>query len=231
MRPHGSRARRDLVLTPTVVIALPLALYYLLRAQGAPAWQALLISSAPPVVRALAGAVRGRRVGYVDALVVGLLLVSAAISLISGNPRVLLLKDAALPAAVGVGIGATLWSSRPFAFRFGRHLGTDAAAVRAERYWRESPDFRRALRSLTVLWAGAEFLDALLSAAQALILPVDAVPLLGRAQSLIIVGSVVFLSVRRSWRFRERHGIPLFGLREPDAAVGAEARGKTPDPV
>ncbi|KAB7834870.1 VC0807 family protein [Streptomyces mobaraensis] len=232
MRPHVPRARRALLTTPLVVIVLPLVLYYVLRAQGAPAWQALLLSSLPPVAHSVTAALRDHRVGYVDLLVIGLLLISAATSLVSGDPRVLLLKDAALPAALGLGMGATLWAARPFAFQFGHQFRSGAAAEQAEGYWRESPAFRQALRSLTLLWAGAELLDALLSTTEALFLPVDAVPLLGRVQSLAVVGAVAVLSIRRSRRFRDRHGIPLFGFREP-AGAGEEAdiRHRAPDPV
>ncbi|WP_372406401.1 VC0807 family protein [Streptomyces luteireticuli] len=232
----ASRARRATLTTvlttlfPTlgIAVALPLALYYVLRWQGVAQWQALMLSSIPPVIQALVEAVRHRRARFFDLLVVVLLLVSAVTSLISGDPRVLLLKDAALPAVLGLWIAGTLLAARPFAFQFGRQLRTGPAEELAERRWRQDPEFRRALRSLTLLWGAAQLLDAALSVVEALALPVDVVPVIGRFQSLGILGLVVIASVRHSRRFRERHGAPLFGLT---AAGELPEQGKVPGPA
>ncbi|CAM5301002.1 VC0807 family protein [Streptomyces abikoensis] len=216
MTPH---ARRALLVPLTVTIALPLALYYVLRAQGTVQWQALLISGAIPAAHAVVTGVRRRHVASFDLLVVALLAVSAVTSLVSGDPRVLLLKDAAIPAVLGVWIGGSLFLARPFAFHFGDHLRRGAAKEQAEEAWRESPAYRQSLRSLTLLWAGVQMLDAALSTVAALTLPVDAVPVTGRIQSFALLGLVIVITVRRSRRFRARHGISLFGTA---AAGGAE---------
>ncbi|MEV5507130.1 VC0807 family protein [Streptomyces orinoci] len=207
------KARRSLLTSLTVNLALPLAVYYVLRGQGAPQWQALLISSAPPALHALAGALLRRRTELFDLLVLVLLVVSAGTSAISGDPRVLLLKDAALPAALALWMAGTLFTARPFAYQFGRQLRTPEACEAAERQWLTSPEFRNALRGLTLLWAGGQLLDAALSTAEALTLPVDAVPLIGRLQSIALIALVVLLTVRLAHRFRDRHGMSLFGTR------------------
>lgn len=205
------RSKRALLAPLTVDIALPLALYYVMRAQGAAQWQALLISGAVPAAHALGTAVVRRRVEFFDLFIVGLLALSAATSLISGNPRVLLLKDAALPALLGIWILATLSTARPFAFRLGERLRTEAAAADAERAWHEMPAYRAALRGLTTLWGCVQLLDAALSTVLALTLPVDVVPLTGRIESFTLLGLVVVATVRRSRRFRSAHGQGLFG--------------------
>ncbi|MEU3753970.1 VC0807 family protein [Streptomyces olivoreticuli] len=210
-----SRSRRALLVPLAVNIVLPLAVYYILRAQGAAQWQALLLSSVVPAVHALGTAVLRRRLEFFDLFVVGLLAVSAATSLISGNPRVLLLKDAALPALLGLWILATLLAARPFAFRFGERLRTGAAVEDAERAWQEMPEYRSALRGLTTLWGCVQLLDAALSTVLALTLPVDVVPLVGRIQSFTLLGLVIVATVRRSRRFRAQHGRSLFGTGGP----------------
>ncbi|MCK7624277.1 hypothetical protein MUU72_14400 [Streptomyces sp. RS10V-4] len=217
-RPRGARRWHALGLPLAVDVALPLALYYLLRAQGAAPWLALLLSGAVPAAHALGAAVLRRRVEVFDLLVVVLLAVSAGLSAFSGSPRVLLLKDAGIPAALGLWILGTLCAARPFPFHFGRRLRGPDGARAAERAWRELPQFRAALRRMTVLWGGAQLLDAALSAVWALTLPVDVVPVLGRCQSLAVLGAVVVLTVRRSRTFRARYGVPLFGVPAPDAA-------------
>ncbi len=212
-----SRTRHALLLLLTVNILLPLGVYYALRAHGTAQWQALLLSGVIPAAHALGTAVVRRRVEVFDLLVVALLAVSAATSLISGSPRVVLLKDAALPAVLGAWFLGTLWAARPFPFRFGARLRGPVAEEEAERAWRERPEFRAALRGLTLLWGGGQLLDAALSTVEALALPVDVVPVIGRFQSFALLGLVAVLTVRRSRAFRDRYGLPLFGTREPVA--------------
>lgn len=219
-----SRSRHTLLTSLGVNVALPLVLFYVLRGAGMVQWQALLLSSAPPALHALGEAVIRRRADPFDMFVLVLLLVSAGTSVISGSSRVLLLKDAALPAALGLWILSTLALARPFAFQLGGRLrGREAAAV-AERAWRESAEFRGALRGLTALWGGIQLLDAVLGTVYALLLPVDVVPLVGRIQSLGLIGLAAVISIHRSRGFRARHGIPLFGAR-------ASAQADAPDRI
>ncbi|MEV4440789.1 VC0807 family protein [Streptomyces sp. NPDC049577] len=218
----ASRSWSPLFLPLTVDVLLPLAAYYGLRAQGVAPWQALLLSGVIPAAHAVVTAVRRRRAEFFDLFVVALLAVSAATSLISGDPRVLLLKDAALPAVLGLWILGSLLAARPFAFQFGSRLRAGPATAEAERAWREVPEYREALRGLTVIWAGGQLLDAALTVIWALFLPVDVVPLLGRFQSIGLLVLVAVVSVRRSRAFRDRHGLPLFGARPAPAIPAPE---------
>ncbi|MER6304754.1 VC0807 family protein [Streptomyces sp. NPDC001739] len=208
----GTRRPRAAFLVPLIVnLLLPFVVYYVLRAQDFAQWQALLLSGAIPAAHAVGTAVIRRRVEFFDLLVVALLVVSAVTSLISGSPRVLLLKDAAIPAVLGIWMLSSLFAARPLAYRFGRRLRGPGAQQAAERTWCEQPDFRAALRGLTVLWGTAQLLDAALSTVEALTLPVDLVPIVGRFQSLGILAATVALTVRHSRSFHQRCGIPLFG--------------------
>ncbi|MER7990808.1 VC0807 family protein [Streptomyces noursei] len=206
-----------------VNIALPMVLYYVLRARDVAQWQALLLSGAAPAAHALGTALVRRRVEVFDLLVVVLLAASAGLSAFSGSPRVLLLKDAGIPAVLGLWILGTRFAARPFAFHFAARLRGPSGAEAVERAWGQLPEFRTALRGLTLLWGGAQLLDAALSAMAALALPVDLVPVLGRIESLTILGVLVALTVRRSRAFRGRYGLPLFG-----SPAGAGTSGAAP---
>ncbi|GAA2690346.1 VC0807 family protein [Streptomyces lunalinharesii] len=212
----------------TVNVALPMVLYYVLRAQDVAPWQALLLSGVTPAAHALGAALVRRRVEVFDLLVVVLLAVSAGLSAFSGSPRVLLLKDAGVPAVLGLWILGTRYAARPFAFHFAARLRGPSGAEAAERAWAQLPEFRSALRGLTLLWGGAQLLDAALSTMAALALPVDLVPVLGKIESCTILGVMVALTVRRSRAFRGRYGLPLFGpppAADPSGAAPIPAAG------
>ncbi|MEU3355590.1 VC0807 family protein [Streptomyces sp. NPDC037389] len=226
MESRGARPARALLVPLAVSVALPLAVYYALRAHGTAQWQALLLSSAIPAAHALVTAVVRRRAEVFDLLIVALLAVSAVTSLISGSPRVLLLKDAGLPAVLGTWILGTLFAARPFAFQFGRRLRGPTAEQEAERLWDGMPEFRAALQGLTMLWGGIELLDAALSTVEALSLPVDVVPVLGRFQSIALIALIVAVTIRRSRGFQARHGVGLFGVRPAESPAGEEIPGR-----
>ncbi|MFE6686937.1 VC0807 family protein [Streptomyces sp. NPDC057743] len=225
VRTGGAHPLRAVGVSLTVNLVLPLGLYYVLRAQGVAQWQALLLSGAVPTVHALGAAVVRRRVEIFDLVVAGLLAVSAGLSAINGSPRVMLLKDVAIPVVLGLWILGTLLAARPFAFHFGSRLRGAGGEADADRAWRERPEFRGALRVLTILWGGSQMLDAALSAVAACTLPVDVVPVIGRFQSLGILAVVVALTVRRSRVFRRRYGFPLFGGVRAPVGEGAVTSG------
>ncbi|GAB7029251.1 hypothetical protein JCM4914_07120 [Streptomyces platensis subsp. malvinus] len=112
MNTGGTRRWRAFLLPLMTTILLPFAVYYVLRAQDIAQWQALLLSGAIPAAHAVGTAVVRRRIEFFDLLVVALLVVSAVTSLISGSPRVLLLKDAAIPAVLGVWMLSSLFAAR-----------------------------------------------------------------------------------------------------------------------
>ncbi|MEV0264180.1 VC0807 family protein [Streptomyces sp. NPDC050617] len=212
------QTRRTLAASIAVNIVFPLGAYYLLRAQGAAQWLALLLSGAAPAVRAAYTLAVRRRADGFDLFVVSMLALSAGTSLISGEPRVMLLKNVALSLGLAVWILGTLYAPRPFVFQFSRRWHGEAARAERDRLWAESAEFRRALRRVTMLWGGAQLVDAALSTLTALTLPVDAVPAIEKVQSYGLLGLLAAATLLYGRRFRARHGVSLIGYRRGAAA-------------
>lgn len=217
-RPPAS-SRSGLLPTLVVNIALPLVLYYAFRVLGLPQWQALVYSSAPPVLRVGWIAVRHRRVDGFDLFLLAMFALSAGLSMVGGSPRVLLFKDVAMPLVLGSWLLGTHLAARPFAFTLAQRSRSAAVAERVEDHWRHSPVFRRALRNLTTLWGGLQLVDAVVHTTLVLTLPVDAVPLVGRCASWGLLGLTVLCTVGAARRFRAWHGRALFG-KDPDRGTG-----------
>ncbi|WP_318200665.1 VC0807 family protein [Streptomyces sp. SCL15-4] len=206
------------LLSLAVDILLPLLVYYAARAVGTEQGPALLLSGAPPALRLLAGAVRHRRIDGVDLFLTALLVAAALVSLTGGGPRVLLFKNAALPLAVGCWALGTAFTRRPLAFQLGQRLHRGHAVHARAGLWQHSAPFRRALRTLTLLWGVEQLLDGALGALAAATLPTDTVPLLDRAVSLVLLALAAGITAAYARRFRIRHALPLFGAPAPAPA-------------
>ncbi|MFD0271678.1 VC0807 family protein [Streptomyces sp. NPDC127106] len=192
-------------------VVLPLAVFYVLRAQGISQWLALTLSGAVPAVRMAVEAATRRRVNGFETFMIGMLAVRIMTSLLTGSPRVILVKDAGLGAAAGLWILTSLLTAKPFAFHAGQTWHGPTAAAAREAAWRASPTLRSGLTRLTVLWGCAQLLDCGAGVLVALLLPVEAVPALNRAKGLVLLCAVILVTVAYSRRYGRRHALSLFG--------------------
>jgi hypothetical protein len=103
-------------------IAAPIALYYGLRAAGLSSLAALAIGAVIPAASAAWVLARKRRANMVALLVLGTMVASLIISVISDSPRFLLAKDGLLTSVWGIWFLVSLRARRPAAFLFARPL-------------------------------------------------------------------------------------------------------------
>lgn len=163
-------------------IAVPIALYYLLRSAGVSNLLALTAGAAVPACSALVILRFTHRFDAVSVLVLASFVVSIIASLIARNPRFLLAKEGFLTGVWGVWFLASLAAQRPAAFAFARPLmegrrvfaGHDWDAL-----WQSEVRFRRIWQISTVIWGAALLVDAALRVAMSYTLPVHTVPALG----------------------------------------------------
>jgi intracellular septation protein A len=163
------------VATLLVDLALPVALFYALRARGVDPLAALLISGAPPALRVAVTFARTRRLDAIGALVAVAVVLSVVSSLIEGDPRTLLIRNAVLGFPFALWMFASLNARRPLTYESAKALlpGKEHAFERA---WAAEPSFRRVWRRLAVLWGCALLLQSSANVVMAYTLPVDAVP-------------------------------------------------------
>ncbi|MEU2390383.1 VC0807 family protein [Streptomyces sp. NPDC007369] len=208
---HDTPAWRAAATAILVAAALPPAVFYVLRSQGISQWLALTLSGAVPAVRMAVTAATQRRVNGFEAFMIGMLAVRIVTSLLTGSPRVILVKDAGLGAAAGLWILGTLLTAKPFAFQAGQSWLGPATAAAREAAWHVSPALRSGLTRLTALWGCAQLLDGAAGMLVALLLPVEAVPALNRAKGLALLSAVLLATLSCSRRYRRRHALSLFG--------------------
>ncbi|MBW0104358.1 VC0807 family protein [Pseudonocardia sp. KRD291] len=188
--------RRELVVTVLSDVVAPIAVYYGLRVLGVAPTPALLSGAVVPAVRALWSLLRHRRLEWFAVLVLVLVAATVATSMVTGSERLLLARDGAITAALGLVMLATAASARPAMYAIGRVVmarsGHDAATW--DERWSASARFRRIWRAVTVLWGAGLLLDAVLRVLSAYTLPIDLVPALHAAQWLPLLLALQILS-------------------------------------
>ena len=192
--------RRVLARQLVLELLLPLAGYYGLRAAGVSTWLALTVGSALAVPWIVYGIIRKRRVDVTAAFTLTLLLVGALMSSVTGDPRVLLVRDSWIGALLGIWILGTLATQRPFIMTTSRAIVVakigEAGADAWEARWIDDSDFRHHVRVLTAIW-GVVFLgDAIVRVVLAYTLPLDAVPGVSTVQWVAVLACLLAFHTR-----------------------------------
>jgi len=191
----GERPRWLRIILFALDVAVPIAVFYLLRAVGVSAYLSLLGGAAASLVSAAITLVRDRRMNGVAAYMTTMLVLSTLVSLVAGSPRFLLARDAWLTGLTGLWFIASCWAARPLAYSFARAVGEGRFGWPPdwEAQWERAPRFRRMWRVASVLWGLGTLFDAAARWVMAYALPVDVVP--GLSLVLYAVTTVVLFVV------------------------------------
>ncbi|WP_269854773.1 VC0807 family protein [Streptomyces sp. RPT161] len=173
------------VLTMVVDIALPLVVFYGLRAAGTSTYAALVAAAVAPLASAALQLLRDRRLDGMAVFIATTMLLGLAASLVTGGTRFMLAKDGWVTAVGGLWFLASVKVARqPLVYHGARPLLEGrfrSDGTPWEVLWEREPAFRRIWRVSTVIWSVAMLADAAVRVTMAYTLPVDTVPALGGA--------------------------------------------------
>ncbi|GAB3744754.1 VC0807 family protein [Microlunatus parietis] len=198
--------QREVALSLVVNAAVPIAVFYGLRALGVDPWTALLLGLVGPAVMTLHSVITKRRIDQLAALVMTALLLSVALSFLTGSPRTLLARDGWVTAVVGGWILLTLLRTPYYLFALRTFTG-GALRDGINAAWRDIPAFRRVVRRCTVIWGSALLADAASTVVLAYTLPIDLVPVIGAVKLVVLI----VLAEGCSQLYFRRRGVPLLG--------------------
>ncbi|WNI31852.1 VC0807 family protein [Streptomyces sp. ITFR-6] len=165
-------------LAPLLVdVAVPLVSYYVLKAAGLGTFGALAWSSVVPAVRTVWGVARERRLNALAALMVAVNAVGLLLSLVAGDPRLMLLKDSGVSSTIGLVVLVSALRGRPMMSAGLRPWLTRGEAARSaawERLSTGSDDaFRRVEARFSVVWGVALLGECAVRAVGAYTVPVE----------------------------------------------------------
>ncbi|MEU6331126.1 VC0807 family protein [Streptomyces sp. NPDC047049] len=208
-RGRTAALRRRLAAQLFFELALPLGSYYGLRAAGAGQWLSMVVGGVLLLPWIGYGIVRQRRVEAMAVFTLSLVVAGTLLSLITGSPRVLMIRDSWLTAAIGLWVLGTLLTRRPFIMTASRGIVIakvgEAGLAAWEARWDDEPAFRHHLRLITAVWGAVFLLDALLRVVLVYTIPLDAFPLTSTVLWLVMLGG---LFTFHNW-YLTRHGLKL----------------------
>lgn len=189
------KALLDSMMPLLVDVAVPLASYYLLTAAGMGTFGALAWSSVVPGVRTVWGVVRDRRLNGLAALMVTVNMVGLALSLVAGDPRLMLLKDSGVSSTIGLVFLVSALRGRPMLSAGLRPWLTRGEAAKSAAYQRLSTGsdaFRRAEMRFSAVWGIALLAECVVRAVGAYTVPVETMVWAG---TVVMVAAMVLAFV------------------------------------
>lgn len=208
-RRKATAARRLLARQLVLELALPLAGYYGLIALGARQWLALTVAGLLAVPWIVTGIVRSRRVEPMPVFTLLVVLGGAVVSVVTGDPRLIMVRDSWLTLLIGLWVLGTLATRNPFMLTAGRKVVAAKIGEAGAREWTAKWDtdatFRHHIRVITAVWGVGFTVDTFISAALAYTLPINAIPAASTVQWLVVLGCLIAFQ----FRYVTKHGLKV----------------------
>lgn len=184
--------RRRLIMGLAWDVGLPVVVYYGCRAFGVDALLALAAGGLAALTRVGCVAALRRRLDGLGVFVGVSFVLVLAVSLLAGDPRVLLARESILSGAAGLVLVGSGVIGRPVLYAMARRVnaGKDDLLAQWDQRWRTQPSFRRRFVVLSTVLGGVLLTESALRLLLIYLLPVDVVPGLSTA---LHVGTVALL--------------------------------------
>ena len=199
---------RNLLPVLVLDIACPYVAYQYLR-QQVPQMSpslALLLSGVFPVLNNVRSLVRSRTLDIIGVVILVGIVVGAASAFVTGDPKLLLIRESFVTAALAVVCLASLLWPRPLLFFIGRDFsaGHDPARVAEFNAMWARPGARRVFRVMTVVWGLGWLAEFALKIVLVLTLTIPQVLVVGPIESNGITIALILWTIRYANESRRR---------------------------
>ena len=171
-------------------IGLPLVTFYALRLVGVTAWLALLAATLVAGARVVRAAAHGRTINPFAMLMVVVFGVSLALSFLTGDARLMLIKGSITAAAVGIMFLVTAALGHPLTMDAAKVYEPEKAAWRSEQF-RTDPAVRHGYRTVSVVWGAGLLIEAIVLVPLIFLLPIDVMVAVSPAVGVCFFGALI----------------------------------------
>lgn len=187
-------------------VGLPVLAYYALHLAGASDWAALLAATAVAGARIAWSAWRRRSLNAFATVMLLVYGVGLALTLVTADPRTLLLRTSLVTAAIGVVFLVTAWHGRHPLTLSASQSFAPADAERAAREYATNPLVRHGHRVSSAVWGLGLLAEAVVRVPVVYLLPVDVA--VGVSEGLLVVALVGLAAWNGRYVRRARAGAP-----------------------
>ncbi|QIS05640.1 hypothetical protein F5X71_27990 [Nocardia brasiliensis] len=171
-------------------IAVPVGAYFLLHALGYSDFAGLLAGTVLSGAMLLTEAIRHRKLEVFPAILLGVFAFGLVTSLISGDPRMMIVKDSVGTLLVGLAFLISAVVGKPLTYLAARKAavaGGPARVAALEQVYRDNAAKRRMFATLAVLWGAGLVAEAAIRAVLAYQLPIPTMAWLSPVLMIAVV--------------------------------------------
>ncbi|WP_433732469.1 VC0807 family protein [Nocardia sp. CA-129566] len=180
-------------------IAVPIGAYFLLTGLGYSDFTGLLAGTLFSGAVLIIETIRSRRLEPFAAIMLGVFVFGLVGSLISGDPRMMIVKDSAGTAIVGIAFLISTVVGKPLTYLSARKALSAAGPAKLAEFeasYRDNPAKRRGFTTLSAAWGVGLLSEAIVRILLAYQLPVHTMAWLSPVLSIIFFAPLIALSVR-----------------------------------
>jgi hypothetical protein len=201
-------------LIPSILIdgVLVYLIYTFLKSQtSASDLVALLVSSVPALISEIVSIFRHRQPDVLGVIVLVFLAIGAVLSFITGDPKLLLIRESFFTLALAVACVVSLLFPKPIMFYIIRYFasGNDPARASAFNARWQYPAFRRYIRIISVVWGIAYLVEFFVRLFMVYHLPIQQYlaisPTVFYGLLLVVIGFSIAYARRTMSRFAEQN--------------------------
>jgi hypothetical protein len=176
-------------------LGLPLVTYYGLHAAGADDVTALLAGTVGAAMRLAWAAVRTRTLSPFSMVMGAVFGVGLLFTLLTGDPRFLLIKHSAMAATVGLVFLISARGRRPLTLAAQQSFLPARAAELAGQY-ADSPRVRRGHRVASIVWGAGLLTEAVVRVVLVYLLPIDVMVGVSTGLTVVTFGGLIAWNAR-----------------------------------
>lgn len=168
-------------------IGAPVVVYYPLRLLGFSMVTALATATGVAVLRIAYVMLRHRKFDGIATLMAGIFGIDLMLTLVTGDPRVMLLKDSVTTGLIALTFLGSCLARRPLMYTLVRRMDADHRAD-AERRWNDNTGYRGVVMLITAVWGAVLLTEAAIRVVLVFTLPVDTVFGLSHLLTIAAIG-------------------------------------------
>jgi hypothetical protein len=207
--------------------ALPVLIFSLLkRYTSVSDFWALVVSGIPPIVDSVVGVIRKGRIDIIAGIVLLSIAVSIFLIFLGGSPRLLLIRESFITAAIGLAYLVSLLFPRPLSFYFARHFLTGNVPERIVGFnalW-QYPAFRFSMRLTAIVWGLGFLLEMAVRSFLVFTLTIQQFVIISPFVFYSFLGGIALWTFLYTRKRRQRiEAAMLLNMNAPDAVASATA--------